>query len=744
MTMSMKTFSRHGWLLIACVFLSGMAQSIQAQDVDALLARMTLEEKVGQMTQLTIQAVTSTRGVPGTEQVTDMEALREALVDRHVGSLLNVYDMALSVDSWVNLTETIQSMSLNDTRLGIPVIYGIDAVHGNNYIREATLFPQNIGLAATWDLEVARQAAHVTALETRSVGITWNFAPVLDVGRSPLWSRFFETFGEDVYTVSEFGRATVEAMQADSESGYPLVAATGKHFLGYSMPLSGKDRTPAWIPERMLREIFLPPFKKAVDAGLLSIMVNSAEINGIPVHADHYVLTDLLRGELGFEGIVVTDWEDIGKLVQMHRVATDFKEAVYQSVMAGIDMAMVPYDYTFTDALIELVREGRVPEDRIDESVRRILNVKKTLGLFNEQLAKPTAPSLVGTPAARQASLEAARASMTLLKNDGILPSAFSGNVLLAGPAAENIPMMFGSWTYTWQGTDAAAYPDGIPTLADALRNVEGASVTVAPWGDGHEPDRLRAHAYGADVVILALGEIPSVEKPGDIESLELPADQIALVKMLAETGVPVVVVLFQNRPRIIREIEPMVDAILLAYQPGPFGAQSVVEVLKGDVNPGGHLPFTYPRFSGSLVPYDHKFSDTGDVLFGWNGFHPQYAFGHGLSYTSFTYSDLEVNPSSFENDGRVQVSVTVTNTGDRAGSDVAQVFVSDLVASITPSVRRLRGFTKLHLEPGASQRVTWTLSREAFEFVGRDLSTVFEKGEFDIHVQDLTARIVL
>lgn len=742
--MNMKTFSRHGWLLIACLALSGTVRIAQAQDVDALLARMTLEEKVGQMTQLTIQAVTSTRGEPGTDQVTDMEALREAIVDRHVGSLLNVYDMALSVDSWVNLTETIHSMSRTDSRLGIPVIYGIDAVHGNNYIREATLFPQNIGLAATWDLDLAGKAAHVTALETRSVGITWNFAPVLDVGRSPLWSRFFETFGEDVYTVSEFGRATVMAMQADAEYGHPMVAATGKHFLGYSMPLSGKDRTPAWIPERMLRDIFLPSFREAVDAGLLSIMVNSAEINGIPVHADHYLLTDVLRTELGFEGIVVTDWEDIGKLVQMHRVAKDFKEAVYQSVMAGIDMAMVPYDYTFTDALIELVREGRVPEDRIDESVRRILNVKKTLGLFNEALAKPTARSLVGTPAARQASLDAARASMTLLKNDGILPSSLSGNILLAGPAAENIPMMFGSWTYTWQGTDAAAYPGGIPTLADALRNVEGASVTVAPWGDGHEPDRLRAQAYGADVAILALGEIPSVEKPGDIESLELPADQIALVKTLAETGVPVVVVLFQNRPRIIREIEPMVDAILLAYQPGPFGAQSVVEVLKGDVNPGGHLPFTYPRFSGSLVPYDHKFSDTGDVLFGWNGFHPQYAFGHGLSYTTFAYSDLAVNPSSFEDDGRVQVSVTVTNTGERAGSDVAQVFVSDLVASITPSVRRLRGFTKLHLEPGASQRVTWTLPREAFEFVGRDLSTVFETGEFDIHVQDLRVRIVL
>ncbi|MEQ9104861.1 MAG: glycoside hydrolase family 3 N-terminal domain-containing protein [Rhodothermales bacterium] len=733
------------FLLVGTGFGLAVPEVHAQDDVRALVERMTLEEKVGQMTQLTIQAVSSVRGVPGTSQVVSDSLLRKALVERHVGSLLNVYDKALTRDEWVDLTDRVQSIARNETRLGIPVLYGIDAVHGNNYMYGATIFPQNIGIAATWNLDLVREASRITAQETRDAGMNWNFAPVLDVARTPLWSRFFETFGEDVFAVGAYGRASIEAMQQPGPDGYPLLAATGKHFLGYSAPISGKDRTPAWIPERQLRELFLPPFHEAMDGGLLTVMVNSSEINGIPVHSDPEMLTDLLRTELGFEGLAVTDWEDIGKLVSLHSVAATYKEAVYMSVLAGIDMAMVPYDYTFTDALIELVREGRISEARIDESVYRILSVKQRLGLMANPQSEPTMAGDPETRAASQAaSLDAARQSMTLLKNNGVLPAPLTGNILLAGPAAEYIPMMYGSWTYTWQGNDVAAYPDDIPTLHDVLAARDSATVTLAPWGASHEADRLRAWAYGSDVAVLALGEVPSVEKPGDIEDLELPADQIDLVRTVAETGVPVVVVLFQNRPRIIRQIEPMVDAIVLAYLPGPFGAQAVVETLDGTWNPGGHLPFTYPRFSGSLVPYDHKNSDRNDVFNAWNAFQPQYPFGHGLSYTTFDYTDLEVDAQAYNRTGTIKVGVTITNTGTRAGRDAALLFVRDHVASVTPAVRRLKAFESVHLEPGERRRLNWTLDPSALSFIGRDLTPVVEPGVFSIHVEDLEVQFEL
>ena len=723
---------RHVVWMLALLLVS--AGRLHAQKAEALLDQMTLEEKVGQMTQLTLQAFAAQEGTPDQPFALDGARLREALVDRHVGSLLNVYNQAMNTREWASLMGSIDEYT-SQSRLEIPVLYGIDAVHGNNYLWEATIFPQNIGMAATWDTELVAASARITAEETRAVGQTWNFAPVLDVARNPLWSRFFETYGEDPYAVSVFGTAAIEAMQASGETGWPLVAATGKHFLGYSAPLSGKDRTPAWIPERMLREIFLPPFKAAFDAGLKTIMVNSSEINGIPVHADPRLLTELVRDELGFEGIIVTDWEDIGKLVSMHRVAENFKEAVFQSVSAGIDMAMVPYDYTFTDALIELVEEGRISESRIDESVLRILQVKEDLGLLEAGPSMLPMAGGIGSDEAQAMSLEAARESMTLLKNDGLLPHALDGNILLAGPAAFSVPMMYGSWTYVWQGDNPDAYPEGIETLASWLPDHAPGNVTVAPWGTDHDPDRIRAMAYGADVAVLALGERPSVEKPGDIESLDFPAEQVALVRDIAETGTPVVVVLFQNRPRIIRSIEPYADAILLAYLPGPHGAQAVTEVLDGTVNPSGHLPFTYPRFSGSLVPHDRKFSEQGDILFGWNGFHPQYPFGHGLSYTEFVYSDLQAVVSNDHNS--VHVTVKIRNAGERAGADVAHLFLEDHVASVTPPVQRLRRFERVSLDPGESLELEWTLTREDLAFIGRDLKPTVEPGLFSVRIAD-------
>ncbi|MDA0684231.1 MAG: glycoside hydrolase family 3 C-terminal domain-containing protein [Bacteroidetes bacterium] len=710
------------------------AQARQAgPDIEELVASMTLAEKVGQMTQLTMQPLSSVRGWPGTPFELDEAKLREALVERHVGSLLNVYDMALTTEQWVKLMEQVQTMAINETRLGIPIIYGIDAVHGNNYHLEATIFPHSIGMAASWNEDLVAEAGRITAQETRAVGLNWNFAPVLDVARQPLWSRFFESYGEDVLLATRLGSANVLAQQEVGDGGYPLVAATAKHFVGYSMPLSGKDRTPAWIPERMLREYFLPPFEKVVDDGILTLMVNSAEVNGEPVHASHWLLTEILKEELGFEGIIVTDWEDIKKLVDSHRVAGTFKEAVRQVVDAGVDMAMVPYDYTFTDALIELVEEGMIAESRIDESVTRILTVKKEIGLFVDAMPHPD--DLPG-PSAGATSLEAARESMTLLKNrDGILPLQGNEKIILAGPAADAITYLFGSWSYTWQGMEEGAYPEGTKTFKDEVTD-RMEQVTFVNWDAHQEPDRIRAQAYGSDVVILALGEVPSVEKPGDIESLDMPADQVALVRTIAETGARVVVVLFQNRPRIIRQIEPYADAILLGYEPGPFGPEAAVDVLTGVVNPSGHLPFTYPRFTGSLVPYDYKWSEKADILFGQNAIHPQYEFGHGLSYTRFDYSNLTVEVG---NAGPVVVTVSVTNTGHTSGKDVVQLYVRDEVASITPSNKRLRGFEKVELAPGETTDVTFELSRSELGFIGKDNTLVFEPGTFVFMVDDLS-----
>jgi beta-glucosidase len=730
------------YLMASMIFVASDANGqLSDEAIRELVSEMTLAEKVGQMTQLTIQPLSEVKGFPGTAFKVDSRLLREAIVDRHVGSLLNVYDMAMTTAEWEKLINEIQDLAINETKHGIPVIYGIDAVHGNNYHVEATLFPQNLGLAATWNTELVGAVSQQTAEETRSIGIPWNFAPVLDVGRQPLWSRFFETFGEDVHMATVLGRASIMSQQHASPDGFATVAATGKHFLGYSLPLSGKDRTPAWIPERMLREYILPPFKDAIDNGLLTMMVNSGEINGEPVHASHRILTELLKEELGFKGIIVTDWEDIAKLHASHRVADSFKEAVRQVVVAGVDMAMVPYDYTFTDALIELVQEGVIPESRIDESVERILWVKSKVGLFADARPKPSEAVWTNGKAL---SLEAAQESITLLKNEnGILPLTGSEAVLLGGPGADSKTFIHGSWSYTWQGLERDAYPESIATFKEKMED-GFSSVAYVPWDEHQDPDKVRAMSHRAEVVVLALGEVPSVEKPGDIESLELASDQIELARTVAESGAKLVVVLFQNRPRIIRQIEPLADAIVLAYEPGPEGAQAVVEVLKGTVNPSGHLPFTYPRFSGSLVPYDYKWSEKADVLFGQDAINPQYPFGWGLSYTRFEYTNLTVDSKAFSATGKLTVSVDVANTGDRDGMDVVQLYSRDEYASITPSNRRLRAFLKVSLKAGEKSTQRFELSKADLSFIGRDNTSVFESGDFTIMVDDQSTLVSL
>ena len=709
---------------------------IEAQ-IDDLLAEMTVEQKVGEMTQLTLQAMSATEGLAGQPHAIDVDKLREAVLDRHVGSILNVFNVAHTPEYWVEVIDQIQTLA-DERETGVPVLYGIDAIHGNNYMQGATLFPHQLALAATWNPDLVREGNRITAVETRSAGIPWNFAPVLDLGRQPLWSRFFETFGEDVYLVTTMGRAAVEGQQNDGTAAGRL-AATGKHFLGYGTPTSGKDRTPALIPDRLLHEYVVPPFRAAIDAGLLTVMINSGEINGIPVHANKAILTGLLRDELGFEGLAVTDWEDIGKLVNFHYVAEDYREAVRMAIEAGVDMAMVPYDYSFTDALLSLVEDGEISEARLDESVRRILRVKMALGLFDDARADEALLANAGSDDAQALSRQAAEESFVLLQNDGLLPLADGASVLVTGPGADMRMALHGSWTYQWQGTTEALYPE-TPTIVDALEtqfgNANVTHVEGANFDGAVDIDAAAAAARNADVAVVVLAEFPSVEQPGDVETLEFPDEQRDLAEAVLATGTPTVVVLIQNRPRLLHGIADEAGAILLSNFPGPHGGTALAALLAGDASPSGRLPFTYPRFSGSVTTYDHKPTEAA----GPHGFNPQYPFGHGLGYTTFAYSDLTLDSATLGMDGTLDVSVTVTNTGDRAGQDVVQLYTRDQVATVTPSVRRLRAFEKVALEPGESKTVQLSVPVANLAFVMPDLSRVVEPGAFDVMVGDLSA----
>jgi len=568
-----------------------------SQKIEALLKRMTLEEKVGQMTQLAIGMIA--KGQNQEIQI-DPEKLDKAIVRYGVGSILNVSDQALTADKWHDIIRQIQEAATKKARLGIPVIYGIDSIHGANYLQGATLFPQEIGMAATWNPELMKRGSEITAMETRAAGLPWSFSPVLDIGRQPLWPRFYETFGEDPYLTKVMGVAFIRGFEGTDVASQDRVASCLKHYMGYSLPLTGRDRTPAWIPENQLREYVLPPFAAAVKAGAHTVMVNSAEINGVPGHVNHHILTDILRGELGFKGFVVSDWEDIKKLVTIWHVAATEKEATRMAVMAGIDMSMVPLDYSFADHLIALVKEGAVPQSRIDEAVRRILRVKYELGLFDKPVPDSALKSKIGLPASQQASLQAARESMTLLKNvNNLLPLSKDRKVLVTGPTADSLISLNNGWSYVWQGSEESLYPKDRPTIRRAVEAKAGAAnVTYVPGtkitrpagspsngtptdveAEVDIPAAVRA-AGAADVVVLCLGEGSYTETPGNITDLTLSEPQLRLAEAIEATGKPVVLVLVEGRPRIINRIVDKAGAILMAYNPGNEGGQAVADVL--------------------------------------------------------------------------------------------------------------------------------------------------------------------
>ncbi len=726
---------------------AGAAQPMEstAQRVEKLLQQMTLEEKVGQMTQLTIDVVSA--GADGRQEPhgIDPAKLRNAVVGHHVGSIINVGPSAYTLKHWHEVIRQIQDVATKETRLKIPVLYGIDAIHGATYTHGSTLFPQAISAAATWDAPLMEKIGEVTALEIRASGIPWNFCPVMDIGRQPLWPRFWETFGEDVYLGTTMGERYVKGHQGTSYGDPTRAAACLKHYAGYSYPLNGKDRTPAWIDERTMREYFLPGFEACVRAGVPSVMVNSAEVNGIPGHANYHLLTEVLKGEWEFKGFVVSDWSDIIRLHTRDRVATSPKEAVRLAVMAGVDMSMVPFDFSFYELLIQCANEGLVPVSRIDDAVRRILTVKVDLALFERPYAEPALESKFASAESKALNLRAARECLTLLKNEGnVLPIAKESKILVTGPTADMMSALNSGWTITWQGNSEELYPKDAPTILDALRAAGGEkNVTYVP---GSTFDSLLdvkatvAAAKKSDVVVLCLGEPAYCENVGNIDNLTLNEAQLQLAEAVAGTGKPVVLVLAEGRPRTISRIADRMRAVLYAGLPGIAGGTAIADVLYGVVSPSGKLSFSYPRHPNAIVPYDHKPLEAADG----NTYDPQWPFGFGLSYTTFAYSDLAIGSDRIKARDSLSVSVTVKNTGAREGAEVVQLYLTDQFGQVSRPVRQLRRFERVTLQPGESRTVRWALSASDFSFIGLENRRVFEPGEFNVSVGGLKKGFVL
>lgn len=739
-------------MIIVSAQMSSSAQSKmesqQEQQINNLISKMSLEEKVGQMTQISVEAFLKTaNGIPTDPHVFDFPKLEHAIQKYKIGSILNVGGNAQTISLWRDRISTIQKLALKE-RLRIPVLYGVDAIHGNNYTLDAVLFPQQISQAASFNRELTRMAAEATAYETRASFIPWNFSPVLDLGRQPVWPRIWETYGEDPFLISELGCAAIEGYQGSKDveriDKYH-VAACLKHYMGYSMPLSGHDRTPAWIPERELREYFLPQFAQAINAGAKTVMVNSAEINGIPVHINKHILTDILKGELGFKGLVVSDWQDIQYLYQRHRVAKDNKEAVMLAINAGIDMSMVPTDFTFCDALIELVNEGKVSMNRIDDAVKRILKVKYEVGLFEKPIGNPRDYPEFNGKKHNTLNFNLTAECPVLLKNDGILPLKSTSKILVTGPCANTMRSLIGGWGRNWQGLNSDETESSHNTILKAIQQVFGKDQVSYSQGADFEktinlPDVIEK-AKAAEVIILCIGETSYTETPGNIEDLRISSSQIALAKELAQTGKPVIFVLTEGRPRVISSIEPYSNAILHALLPGNEGGNVIAQILSGKINPSGKLPYTYPRNTNSLLPYYHKYTET--LKFDEAaGFNPQWEFGFGLNYTSFAYSSLKVSNDTLSDANPVKVSINVSNTGKKEGKETVLLFVSDEFASITPEVKRLRGFEKVNLRPGETKTIEFELTKEQLSFINADLQRVTESGTFTINIGGLTQKI--
>ncbi len=712
--------------------------------VESLLSRMTLEEKIGQMTQINnSEIVTSADWGAGAdlkiEIALDTARLGKMLRKYHVGSFLN--GIAVPAETWFAFYKDIQEYNMKVSRLKIPIIYGIDHMHGPNYLEGATIFPHAINTAATYNNQFPADMANVTAIETADLGHQWLFAPVLDVARTPLWGRFYETLGESPYVSATMGSIFVKTVQENQDIAPYRIAATAKHFFAYSDPKYGWDRGPVDISDQALYEFHLPPFKAAIDAGIKTVMINSGEINGEPVHASYWVLTEILRQQLKFKGVAVTDWEDIIRLYRNHNVAENEKEATYKAIVAGVDVAMTPYTTTFCDLLLELVNEGRISEERINLSVSRVLRLKLELGLFENPFPRNDRFDRIGSAENRAKALNAARESIVLMKNEGVLPlnPGATRNVLVAGPTGNLKQPLSGGWTLRWIPAQEDIYPDNMLTVFTALQK-EFQNVNWA-----NNVNELRAKAAQADAIIVAVGEMPYSEGFGSITDINLPEDQVELVKAAQATGKPVIMVVIAGRPRIITKIYDGCNAVLFAGLPGFEGAQAIAEIISGKVNPSAKMSFNYPHSVNRLLPHNHKISEI-QLAHEIDNPISLLPFGEGLSYTTFEYSHLQLSDSVLADDsGLLSATVTVKNTGSRSGKEAVLWFLHDEVASLSRPVKELKYYEKISLEPGESKTVTFSISPlKDLTFPDKTGRPVLEDGYFKVTVGPLNTRFKL
>ena len=730
---------------------------IEAQ-VEQTLKKLTLEEKVGQMMEL----VTDLFGANDKNGVFYIDEHKtDSILSRYkIGSILNAPNTcAPTAKQWEKYISQIQKISMK--RIGIPCVFGLDQNHGSTYTQGGTLFPQNINVAATFNREIARRSAEATAYETRAVSVPWTYSPTVDLGRDARWPRIWENFGEDCYLSSEMGKAMVYGFQGEDPNNIDQyhIATSMKHFMGYGVPWTGKDRTPAYISPADLREKHFAPFLAGLQAGALTVMVNSASVNGMPMHANKDILTGWLKEETGWDGVLITDWADINNLYTREMVAKDKKDALRIAINAGIDMIMEPYSCDACGYLVELVKEGKIPMSRIDDACRRVLRMKYRLDLFKNPTQKlKNYPKFGGEEFAKLA-LEGATESMVLLKNEGnILPLQHGKKILLTGPNANQMRCLDGGWSYTWQGHRTDEFAGKYNTIYEAFCNQYGKENVILNQGvtynekgkywEENEPQIQGAvdAAKNVDVIVACIGENSYTETPGNLTDLWLSENQRNLVKELAKTGKPVILVLNEGRPRLIADIEPLAQGIIDILIPGNMGGDALANLVSGKSNFSGKMPYTYPKEINSLANYDFKKSEEVGTMEGAYDYNAkitqQWGFGHGLSYTSYQYSNLKVSQSDFGHGDIIKVSVDVKNTGKVAGKESVLLFSSDLIASMLPDGRRLRAFDKIELQPGETKTVTFNLNADDLAFVGYDGKWVLEEGDFKLMIADQTVNI--
>ena len=730
---------------------------IEAQ-VEQTLKKLTLEEKIGQMMEL----VTDLFGANDKNGVFYIDEHKtDSILSRYkIGSILNAPNTcAPTAKQWEKYISQIQKISMK--RIGIPCVFGLDQNHGSTYTQGGTLFPQNINVAATFNREVARKSAEATAYETRAVSVPWTYSPTVDLGRDARWPRIWENFGEDCYLSAEMGKAMVLGFQGEDPNHIDQhhIATSMKHFMGYGVPWTGKDRTPAYISPADLREKHFAPFLAGIQAGALTVMVNSASVNGMPMHANKDILTGWLKEETGWDGVLITDWADINNLYTREMVAKDKKDALRIAINAGIDMVMEPYNADACGYLIELVKEGKVPMSRIDDACRRVLRMKYRLGLFENPTQKLKNYPKFGGEEFAKIALEGATESMVLLKNEaGILPLQQGKKILLTGPNANQMRCLDGGWSYTWQGHRTDEFAGKYNTIYEAFCNEYGKENVILNQGvtynekgkywEENEPniEAAVAAAKDADVIVACIGENSYTETPGNLTDLWLSENQRNLVKALAKTGKPIILVLNEGRPRLIADIEPLAQGVIDIFLPGNYGGDALAQLVAGKQNFSGKMPYTYPKEINSLANYDFKKSEEVGTMEGAYDYNAkitqQWGFGQGLSYTTYEYSNLKVSQSNFRHGDVIKVSVDVKNTGKVAGKESVLLFSSDLIASMVPDGRRLRAFDKVELQPGETKTVTFSLKADDLAFVGYDGKWILEEGDFKLMIANQTAAL--